>query len=436
MKLTVNRSGLLAALAAVKPVAGRGTLPILSNLLLVGKGNDLNLTATDLDVHLRVKIEAAVSKEGKTTVRAGLLFDIVRMADSPEVRLELKGNSLTVECGQAKHNLATIDPTDFPPFPRVKAAEGKTVTELALDDSIFRTLLAETAFAASTEEQRFVLCGNLIKLDGAEIHVVACDGRRIAASSIASPVKDRADLLLPVKTVRELLRLLPSDTDKPNRLQLAIGENQVQFVFGEITILSKLIEGAYPDWNRIIPPDNNIATLPRAELLRSVERIALVADDIHMEFTGSALYLKSHGKRGNELVGDATDCLLIASNVKPGVPAECVFSTRYLRDALAATADDSLEFHLAPTRLCLLKAPTRDWRAVIAPVKKEEKKAKPEATAKQPETPAKQAETPKAEPVVAKVATTEAPIAPIAPLTKPRTPVVVRSKKPELVGAA
>jgi DNA polymerase-3 subunit beta len=75
MKLTVNRSGLLAALAAVKPVAGRGTLPILSNLLLVGKGNDLNLTATDLDVHLRVKIEAAVSKEGKTTVRAGLLFD-------------------------------------------------------------------------------------------------------------------------------------------------------------------------------------------------------------------------------------------------------------------------------------------------------------------------------------------------------------------------
>jgi len=434
MKLTVNRSGLLAALAAVKPVAGRGTLPILSNLLLVGKGNDLNLTATDLDVHLRVKIEAAVSKEGKTTVRAGLLFDIVRMADSPEVRLELKGNSLTVECGQAKHNLATIDPTDFPPFPRVKAAEGKTVTELALDDSIFRSLLAETAFAASTEEQRFVLCGNLIKLDGAEIHVVACDGRRIAASSIASPVKDRADLLLPVKTVRELLRLLPSDTDKPNRLQLAIGENQVQFVFGEITILSKLIEGAYPDWNRIIPPDNNIATLPRAELLRSVERIALVADDIHMEFTGSALHLKSHGKRGNELVGDATDCLLIASNVKPGVPAECVFSTRYLRDALAATADDSLEFHLAPTRLCLLKAPTRDWRAVIAPVKKEEKKAKPaaETPAKQAETPAKQAETPKAEPVVAKVATNEAPTAPV---TKPRTPVVIRTKKPELVGA-
>ena len=435
MKLTINRNGLLAALAAVKPVAGRGSLPILSNLLLVGKGNDLTITATDLDVHLRVKTEAAVSKEGKTTVRASLLHDIIRMAESPDVRMELKGTNLAVECGQAKHNLTTIDPADFTAFPRVKAAEGKPVTEFTLEDSLFRTLLAETSFASSTEEQRFVLCGNLIKLDGAEIHVVACDGRRIAVSSIASPVKDRADLILPAKTVRELLRLLSSDTDKPNRLQVAIGENQVQFAFGDITILSKLIEGTYPDWNRIIPADNNIATLPRAELLRSVERIALVADDIHLEFTGSALHLKSHGKRGNELVGDATDCLLIASNVKPGVPTECVFSTRYLRDALTATADDSLEFHLAPTRLCLLKAPTRDWRAVIAPVKKEEKKAKPEATAKQPETPAKQAETPKAEPVVAKVATTDAPIAPIAPATKPRPPLVARTKKPELVGA-
>jgi DNA polymerase-3 subunit beta len=349
------------------------------------------------------------------------------MAESPDVRLELKGANLTVECGQAKHNLTTIEPADFPPFPRVKAAEGKTVTEFTLEDSVFRTLLAETAFAASTEEQRFVLCGSLIKLDGAEIHVVACDGRRIAASSIASPVRDRADLLVPVKTVRELLRLLPSDTDKPNRLQLAIGENQVQFVFGEITLLSKLIEGAYPDWNRIIPADNNIATLPRAEMLRSVERIALVADDIHLEFTGSALHLKSHGKRGNELVGDATDCLLIASNVKPGVPAECVFSARYLRDALAATADDSLEFHLAPTRLCKLKAPTREWRAVIAPVKKEEKKAKPEAPAKQPETPVKQAETPAKLP--------EIPAKQPAAVAKPRPPVVARTRKPELVGA-
>jgi len=422
MKLTINRNGLLAALAAVKPVAGRGTLPILSNLLLVAKGKDLNITATDLDLHLRLNIEAAVSKEGKTTVRASLLHDIIRMADSPDVRIELKGNNLAVECGQAKHSLATIDPADFPPFPRVKAAEGKTVTEFTLEDSVFRTLLAETSFAASTEEQRFVLCGSLIKLDGAEIHVVACDGRRIAASSIASPVRDRADLLVPVKTVRELLRLLPSDTDKPNRLQVAIGENQVQFVFGEITLLSKLIEGAYPDWNRIVPPDNLIATLPRAEMLRSVERIALVADDIHLDFTSSALHLKSHGKRGNELVGDASDCLLIASNVKPGVPTECVFSTRYLRDALAATADDSLEFHLAPTRLCLLKAPTRDWRSVIAPVKKEEKKAKAEAPAKQPENPAKQPETRAKQPEIP------------AKQAEPAKPVV-KTKKPEVVAA-
>src|ERR1039458_9500172 len=135
MKLTINRNGLLAAIAAVKPVAGRGSLPILSNLLLAANGKSITLTATDLDVHLRVNTEAAISLEGKTTVRANLLHDIIRMAESPDVRMELKGTNLAVECGQAKHNLTTIAPTDFPPFPRVKAAEGKTVTEFTLEDS-------------------------------------------------------------------------------------------------------------------------------------------------------------------------------------------------------------------------------------------------------------------------------------------------------------
>jgi len=396
MKLTIPRTALLAALAAVKPVAARGSLPILSNLLLVANGNanpgsgSVTLTATDLDLHLRVNTEAAVSQEGKTTVRASLLFDIIRMAEGTDVRLELQGSNLTVECGAAKHCLSTIDPADFPPFPRIKPGEGKEVTEFALEDAQFRSLLAETSFAASIEEERFILCGNLVRLDGADIYVVACDGHRIAVRKVPSPIQNRADLILPAKTVRELLHLLGSDTAKPGRLNVAIGANQVQFSFGDMSIVSKLIEGAYPDWNRIIPPDNAIATLPRGELLRSVERIALVADDIRMEFTGSALHLRSHGKRGNELVGDASDCLLIAANVNPGSPAECIFSTRYLRDALSAVPDDALEFHLAPSRLCLLKAPTRDWRTVIAPVKNEKAKpavkpeAKPEASKAEP----------------------------------------------------
>ena len=399
MKLTISRTEFLTALAAVKPVARASSLPILSNLLLVAStkpgAGSVALTATDTDIHLRVNREATVVKEGKTTVRADLLFDIVRMAEGADVKLELQKNNLLVECGAARHCLTTIAPEDFPPFPRIQAKDGQNgppgsgVTELALEDSLFRTMLAETSFAASTEEERFILCGCLVKFDGGQLHVVACDGRRIAVSSVDSPVTTAAQsLILPVKAVRELMRLLGSDTDKPRRLSVTAGTNLVQFSLGAAhtgtTLVSKLIEGNYPAYAKIMPPEQAIANLPRADLQRAIERIALVADEVTLEFTGSTLHLRSHGKRGQDMIGEASDSLHISASVQ--APLESTFSTRFLRDTLSAIADDTLEFHLAPGRPCLFKAPTRDWRAVIAPVKKAEgRKAAAKPEEKQPE---------------------------------------------------
>jgi DNA polymerase-3 subunit beta len=391
MKLTIPRTNLQAALAAVKPVARNLSPPILSNVLLVAKATpgsgSLTLTATDLDLHLRVTLNAAVAAEGKTTVRAALLSDIIRMADVPDVSLELVKNQLRIECGSARHLLPIIAPEEFPPFPAVKSQEGQGV-DLALEDAFFRTMLAETSFAASTEANRFTLCGNLIKLDGAMLHVVACDGRRIAVSSTGSPIPDKAAIILPVKVVRELLRLLGSDTSKPQRLNLTATANLVQFSFNaggvDITLMSKLIEGSYPDYNKVVPKENVIANLPRAELLRAVERIALVSDGVTFEFTGAALRLHSAGKRGASMVGEASDSLLIPANVKS--PVHCTYSARYVCDTLTAIADDTLEFHLAPTGLGLFKTPSRDWRAVIAPVKKEKSKGDPKKPEPKPET--------------------------------------------------
>jgi DNA polymerase-3 subunit beta len=388
MNLTIPRTEFLAALAAVKPVARSNSLPILSNLLLVastksGTGS-VTLTATDTDLHLRVNLDATVTKDGKTTVCAALLFDIIRMAEGMDVKLELQKNNLIVECGTARHCLATIDPEDFPPFPRIKAKGGQNghagvgVNELVLEDSLFRTMLAETSFAASTEEERYILCGNLIKMDVGKLYVVACDGRRFAISSMDSPVAATTkSFILPIKAVRELLRLLGTDTGKPQRLNLTASANLVQFTFSSpssvsVMIVSKLIEGSYPDYNRLIPAENAIASLPRAEFLRSIERIALVADEVTLEFTGSALHLRSRGKRGDAMVGEASDSLLIPANVPGSI--EYTLSTRHLRDTLSVIPDDTLEFHAVPGRPCLFKAPTRDWRAVIAPAKKAEGK--------------------------------------------------------------
>jgi DNA polymerase-3 subunit beta len=400
MKLNIPRQELLAAIAAIKPVA-RGPLPIHNNLLIVaGPGQTVTLTATDVDLFLRVKTEAEVAKEGKTTVRAVLLHDIVRMADGKEVCLDLAKNVLKVNCGGAKHQLTTIDPGDFPPFPQVKQQssqvdaklpDGKSVpVELTLDDTVFRCALNETSFAASTEEARGILCGTLLKLDGKHMHVAACDGRRLAACTLDAPVADKIALVIPSKTARELLRLLGQDAAKPQRLTVLAGENHASFTFAasyssEVTLSSKLIDGQYPDYTKIIPPENAIATLPRAELLRCIERIGLVADDVSLEFNGSALHLRSAGKRGKELLGEAQDSLLVPAKVREKV--ECGYAARYLAAALSALADDSVEFHLNPqTRLGMFKVPRgqsgtdRGWRAVIAPTKKENGNGKPQSS--------------------------------------------------------
>jgi DNA polymerase-3 subunit beta len=441
MKINIPRQELLAAIAAVKPVA-RGPLPIHNNLLIVaGPGQTVTLTATDVDLFLRVKTEAEVAKEGKTTVRAILLHDIVRMADGKEVCLDLAKNVLKVNSGTTKHQLTTIDPEDFPPFPRLKCqaevrsqsyqTDTKEPVELTLDDTVFRCALNEVSFAASTEEARGILCGTLVKLDGKQMHIAACDGRRLAACTLDAPVADKVALVIPSKAARELLRLLGQDAAKPQRLTVLAGENNASFTFAsgyssEVTLVSKIIDGQYPDYTKIIPPENAIATLPRAELLRCVERIGLVADDVGLEFNGSALHLRSAGKRGKELLGEAQDSLLVPAKVREKV--ECGYAARYLAAALAALADDSVEFHLNPqTRLGMFKAPGRGWRAVIAPTKKENANGAPKPAA--PAAPA--AATPTAPaPAAAKrprvmvsKPTTAAPAPAPAPAATPEPPV-------------
>jgi DNA polymerase-3 subunit beta len=417
MKVNIQRQELLAAIAAVKPVA-RGPLPIHNNLLIVaGPGQSITLTATDVEIFLRVKTEAEVSKEGKTTVRAALLHDIIRMTDAKEVCLDLANNVLRVTSGTTKHQLTTIDPEDFPPFPRLKPQsnqkDAKDPTEIILDDTVFRSALNETAFAASTEEARGILCGSLLKLDGKHMHIAACDGRRLAACTLDAPVPNKAALVIPSKAVHELLRLLGQDAAKPQRLTVLAGENNVSFTFAsayssEVTILSKLIDGQYPDYTKIIPPENAIATLPRAELLKCIERIGLVADDLTLEFNGCGLHLRSTGKRGKELLGEAQDSLLLSGKVSGKV--EAGYAARYLAAALTAVVDDHVEFHMNPqTRLGMFKTPGRAWRAVIAPTKKDKEKPTPAANPAAPAAPAPAAAKPAAKPRVAVTTRTKAP---------------------------
>ena len=362
MKLTIPRKALVAALAAVKPAsAPNGTLPILANVLLVANEKSVTLTASDADLNLRqrVALPLPVSDPGKTTVRAGLLYDIARQASGEAVNLRLVRNALHVECGTLNFKLATLDPDDFPPMSRVKDP-----VEFALPEAMLHAMLARTAFAQSSDTTRMVFCGSVISLNG-QLTVAACDGRRLGLITAPPPAKVKAELILPAKTVRELLRLLNPDEKGEGEVQVSANKNIVQFAFGDTVILSKLIEGDYPDVKKIIPEGKQpVATLQRLDLLQAVNLVTLVADWVELKFAGKSLHISSSQVVGEkkDLFGEASDSLLVDCSR----PATIILGTRYLLDALNATDAEELQF-FEDSGVAMLKAANeQDWLAVIA----------------------------------------------------------------------
>jgi DNA polymerase-3 subunit beta len=361
MKLTITKPNLLSALAVVKPVTSRSGLPIVSNVLLVANEKSATLTGTDLDTFLRVRADAVVADKGDVAVRASLLFDIARSADGETITLETdKAGNLHIVSGSGRFKLATVPTKDFPAFPRVKDP-----VEFNIEDSLLRSLLAATSFAASADSTKLTLGGALLRLNGA-MTVVACDGRRLAIVTTEAPAKNKLDRILPSAAIKELQRLLGTDADKPARCSVALGQNLAQFDFGDVTVLTKLIEGQYPDYTKIMPAAGNpVATLDRELFLAGVDRCALVADMVTLTFTRTALTIASDGKKGKELLGDAASKLLVPASRE--VSARMAAS--FLREALAATAESAIEFHYDPRGLALLKtldSAELKWSSVVS----------------------------------------------------------------------
>ena len=369
MKLILPRTALVRALAAVKAAAGT-TTPILANVLIRADEKSVTFTGSDLDLNLRQTIPlktmangaAIVTDTGKTTVRAGLLHDIARSAVGDTVALNLVRNALHVECGTVKFKLATLDPEEFPPFPRLKEP-----VEFTLDEATLHSMLARTVFATSSDADRFILNGSFLQLNG-DLNVAALDGRRLGLATNADvSSKKELNLILPAKAVRELLRLLtPGGAAKENatKVTVAANANMAQFTFGETILLTKLIEGSYPPFRKIIPKSEvAVASIQRADLLLAVERIALVADAVRLEFRKQSLLISSSRAGGDkkDLFGEASDSLLCASTKELTI----ILGARYLRDALTACAVEELQF-FAEDNVAMFKSPKESWLAVIA----------------------------------------------------------------------
>ena len=360
MNITLARSEFLAALGRVKPLANKFGLVQFT----AADDGTLTLTTAGDTRHLQDRTPATVAEPGTASARAALLFDLVRLAEGADVNLRLEAKALVVECGRARHELALrAEAETFPPFPTL----GADASTFQVEDTAFRALLEQTSSALSTDPVRQLLTGTSLRLADGLLEAAGCDGRRLLVANCGCPEGGTVEFILPAAAGRDLLRFLGTEAGEPAALQIGVADGHAQFRLGTMALATGLIQGAYPNYRGIIPPDPQaIASLPRVDVVRALETIGLVADAVVLEFGRSSLVLRSHGGRGTERLGETTETLLVAASKT----AKGTYSVQLLRETLAAAPAESVAFSQSDSGTAVLRVAGSDtnptWIGVVS----------------------------------------------------------------------
>ena len=344
MKVTLERNALLKSLGHVhRVVERRNTYPILANVLLKAGDGSLDLRATDLDIEVTESVPAMVTTAGTTTVPAHTLYEIVRkLSDGAEVRLETDGaEQMLLSSGRSRFHLACLSPDSFPDL-----KSGNFTHQFSLPAATFRELIERTQFAISNEETRYYLNGiyiHTLEVNGAPVlRAVATDGHRMARAEVEAPAgsKGMPGIIVPKKTVSEVQKLLEgADGD----IGVELSDTKIRFTLDGLVLLSKLIEGTFPDYDRVTPKNNDKQlSVDRASFATAVDRVSTIASDRG----GKAVKLAV--KDGNlELSvtnpdhGTATE--EVAVEFEPE-SFEIGFNARYLLDIIGQIRSDNAVF--------------------------------------------------------------------------------------------
>ncbi|MET0772343.1 MAG: DNA polymerase III subunit beta [Candidatus Limnocylindrales bacterium] len=368
MKLSVMQKNLARGLSTVsRAVSSRSSLPVLANVLLRTEDAGLKLTATNLEIGITSWVPGKIETEGALTVPARLLTDVVGGLPAGErVDLEVEGTTLSVRAGRFQTHLRGIDADEFPVIP---AAGDRPTTRVS--QKVLRKALSEVTFAAASDEARPILTGVLTRFAGERLTLAAADNYRIAVKSIdvLSPVED-VSLVIPARSYVELMRVL-ADTDDPVDIMLAPARSQVIFHVDTIDLVSRLIDGQFPNYQQVVPTSHSSrAVVDRDELLKAVRLSALIA-------AGAANVVKlrigEEGSAGITIaaaadVGDAEGQVEAALE---GDPVTVAFNARYLTEALQNVDADRLALELNGPLSSGVFRPTddADYVHVIMPVR-------------------------------------------------------------------
>jgi DNA polymerase-3 subunit beta len=361
--LKANVSDLLLPLQQVIGIVERRhTLPILSNALLECSDQGAAFIATDLEVQITSR--AAIQGKGSITVSARKLHDILRaLPTDAEAVLDGKEGRMTVKAGKSRFNLQTLPPGDYP-----RVAE--TIDpdkEISITQKELKRLLGLTQFAMAVQDIRYYLNGLLISISNGEIRAVATDGHRLSFASlrVEAPMP-QVEAILPRKTVLELSKLL-NDSEEPVRIQ--VGANQVRFSFAGLDVISKIVEGKFPDYQKVIPQGHqNRLSLDRQAFQQSLMRAAILSND---KLKGVRLVLTSNQLAiicSNNEHEEAEETLSISYD---GAPLDIGFNIAYLLDVLSNTSGESIIVNFGEAQSsALIELPDRtDYKYVVMPMR-------------------------------------------------------------------
>jgi DNA polymerase-3 subunit beta len=347
MRVTLERSNLLKSLNHVhRVVERRNTIPILSNVLLKATGASLEMKATDLDLEMTEATAAQIERTGATTVPAHLLYDIVRkLPDGAEVMLKMAddGNSMTVISGRASFRLQCLPQSDFP-----ELTAGSFSHIFRIESSVLKHLIDKTQFAISTEETRYYLNGiylHTIESGGTlSLRSVATDGHRLARAETEAPAGSEGmpGIIIPRKTVAELQKLV----DNPDvAVTVELSDTKIRFTIGSVVLTSKLIDGTFPDYQRVIPTGNDKKlTIDRQTFAQAVDRVSTISSErgraVKMSIAEGQVTLTVN----NPDSGSATEEIVADYSSDP---IEIGFNARYLLDVAAQLTGSEARFMLA-----------------------------------------------------------------------------------------
>ena len=339
MDVKVNREQVLPILSRVVAVVERRqTLPILGNLLLRAEDGWLSIVGTDMEIEIRSRCPADVLEPGEGTVPARKLADICRsLADGADVRLKISDDRCVLTAGRGRYVLGTLPAQDFP---IMESIEPELVIEI--EEGVLKKIFEKTAFAMAQQDVRYYLNGLFFELDSSCLRAVATDGHRLACYvyPCSLGVADRRAVIIPFKTVNELRRQLNFGS---NPVRVELGDRLIRFVVGDTVSSSKLVDGRYPEYSRVIPAGlSKSAVADREMLRRALSRTAILSNEkyrgLRVSFEAGVLRLVAHNPEQEEAVEEI-------ELTYDGDPTVIGFNVAYLSDLLGAVDSTEVEVH-------------------------------------------------------------------------------------------